>query len=68
MCSISALYVWFFIYFLQIEESNWQTMDKILLILLLFAVPQLSIQSYIYNALKAYAEQIEEDEQEVEAK
>ena len=67
MCSISTLYVWFFVYFVQIEESNWQTMDKILLILLLFAVPQVSIHSYIYGVLKTFAEQID-DEDEIQNK
>ena len=37
--SVAALYVWFFIYFSNLEATDFLTMDKILLILLLFAVP-----------------------------
>ena len=37
--SIIALYVWFFAYFITIEETDFQTKDTILLIILLFASP-----------------------------
>lgn len=37
--SIIALYCWFFVYFISIEETDFQTKDTILLIILLFASP-----------------------------
>ncbi len=64
MCSIGALYFWLFVYFITLEEGNREltTADKILLVILLFCAPQLTLHSWQYNALKCYAEQIDEDE------
>ena len=37
--SISALYIWFFVYFINVEKHDWTTIDLILLIILMFALP-----------------------------
>jgi hypothetical protein len=65
MCSIGALYFWLFVYFITLEEGNREltTADKILLVILLFCAPQLTLHSWQYNALKCYAEQIDEDDE-----
>ena len=38
-CSVIALYSWMFTYFISIEDSDFQTKNTILLIILLFASP-----------------------------
>lgn len=61
--SVGSLYIWFFIYFSNLEATDFLTEDKILLILLLFAVPQLSINSYLYSKLKVFANQLEDQKE-----
>ena len=39
--SLSALYTWFFVYFVSIEDNDFATKDTIFLVVLLFAVPQI---------------------------
>ena len=50
MCSIGSLYFWLFIYFITLEEGNRElgTGNKILLVILLFCAPQLTLHSYYY--------------------
>ena len=39
--SLGALYLWFFVYFINIEDNDFATKDTIFLVILLFAVPQI---------------------------
>ena len=39
--SLGALYLWFFVYFVNLEDNDFATKDTIFLVILLFAVPQI---------------------------
>ena len=54
-CSVIALYTWMFVFFVSIEDSDFQTKNTILLIILLFASPQIMLYAYFDAILKRFA-------------
>jgi len=54
-CSVIALYTWMFVFFVSIEESDFQTKNTILLIILIFASPQILLFAYFDGVLKRFA-------------
>jgi hypothetical protein len=54
--SVIALYTWMFVYFISIEESDFQTKNTILLIILIFASPQILLYAYFDAVLKRWAQ------------
>ena len=53
--SVIALYTWMFVYFVSIEDSDFQTKNTILLIILLFSSPQILLYAYFDGILKRFA-------------
>ena len=55
LCGVSALYTWFILYFLSVDEGSFGEKDLIVLIVLMFASPQILVLAYNDSVLRRYA-------------